>query len=207
MEVVEVKREKPHLVRAKFDNGPDLLIDLDLANDISLKVGKILTVEETEELKEQSDYIRAKSRALWYLDRADRTEKGLYDKLVTAKFNKNSCAKVIARLKDLGLLDDVRYANRLCEKLSQGGTSKREIYAKLIAKGIKRDLAKETVGRLEGDEIGQIKHLIDKKYAGKMTDKEGIAKVYAALVRKGFSYGDVSRALKQYSEDINEDYV
>ena len=53
--------------------------------------------------------------------------------------------------------------------------------------------------------IDAILKLIEKKYAQKLGDKENYQKVYAALVRRGFSYGDVSRALKKYLEDFSED--
>ena len=35
-----------------------------------------------------------------------------------------------------------------------------------------------------------------------LADFENARKVYAALVRKGFSYGDVRDALKQYEEEL-----
>lgn len=206
MTVTELKREKGHLVRVKFSGFEDVLIDLDVANGVPIKQGMEISPEKIAELKEISDYERAKSRALWYLDRSDRTEKGLYEKLVTAKFDKKASAKVISRLKELGLIDDNRYAKRYAERLIESGISKREIYAKLIIKGISRELAKETVNSFENDEKESIKQLIEKKYKNKMTDKNSIAKVYAALVRKGFSYGDVSDVLRQYREETGEEY-
>ncbi len=206
MTVTGLKREKGHLVRISFSEFEDVLIDLDVANGVPVKQGTDISPEKIAELKEISDYERAKSRALWYLDRSDRTEKGLYEKLVTAKFDKKASAKVISRLKELGLIDDNRYAKRYAERLIESGISKREIYAKLSAKGISRELAKETVSSFENDEKESIKQLIEKKYKNKMTDKNSIAKVYSALVRKGFSYGDVSDVLRQYRDEAGEEY-
>ena len=54
----------------------------------------------------------------------------------------------------------------------------------------------------ETDEVSKILALIEKKYSEKLKDPENFQKVYAALVRRGFSYGDVKTALKKYKEDL-----
>ncbi len=201
MIIPEINREKGHLVRVKFSEYNDVLLDLDIANEVPLKAGTHISEEKILELKDISDYERAKSRALWYLDRSSRTEKGLYDKLITAGFEPKSCARVISRLKELGLIDDEKYAGRYAERLLEQGSSKREVYAKLTLKGISRDLAKQTLDLFESDEKQNIREVINKKYINKMTDKEGVGKVYAALIRKGFSYNDVGDVLREFKEN------
>ncbi|MCQ2455088.1 MAG: recombination regulator RecX [Clostridia bacterium] len=203
MIITDKKREKGHLYRLSFDTADDCLLDLTVCDGAFLKKGSEITPERLSELAEISDYERAKSRALWYLDRGAHTEKGLYEKLIKAKFKKTSSAKVISRLKELGLLDDNRYAEIYAERLFESNISKRQIYYKLTEKGISRDLAKQTVEGLPENEEAQIKNLIEKKYKNKIGDKENIKKVYAALVRKGFSFGGVKNVLKEYEEELN----
>ncbi len=154
------------------------------------------------ELKFQSDYVRAKSRALWYLDRMDYSEKGLYDKLVLKGFDKKAVSAVLAKLVELGLIDDRRYGERLAEKLIAAGSSKRAALQKMYSKGLAYDLCKELLDDTEIDEETALLRLIESKYAVKLQQKENHPKVYAALVRRGFSYSAVSTALKKYfSED------
>ncbi len=202
MRVTELKREKGHIYRVFFDGSYEVLLDTDVVSEHSVKVNSSFSESEIEEIKQESDYVRAKSRAMFYLDRAERTEKGLYDKLVSAGFEKTACAKVLARLKELGLVDDKRFAENLRDRLLSANASKRQIYYKLTEKGINKDLANETLAYISSDEKEKIKNLIDKKYKRKLTDKNSVSKVYAALVRKGFSYGDVRDALKQYEEEL-----
>lgn len=202
MTVIETKSEKGHLVRLKFDFGDDALVDKDTVALEGIREGSVLSEERLAEISEMSDYARAKSRALWYLDRSDHTEKGLYDKLIKARFSPKSSAKVIAKLVELGLIDDNRFAKRYSERLFEANTSKRQIYHKLCEKGISRDLAKETVLLLPEDETALIKNLIEKKYKTKLKDKESVKKVYAALIRKGFSFGAVKTVLKDYEEEL-----
>ena len=205
MKIILIKREKPHLVRYFLDNGVDFAIDLDLANEICLRAEDTITEERIKELKENADDLRAKKRALWYLERSARTEKELYDKLVTAKFSKKAAAKVIARLKELGLVNDEQYAKRYTELCVDKNISKREIYSRLLKKGIKKELITFTLEETECDEVCQIKALIDKKYTRYLTDpkdRKSVQKVYAALARKGFSFGAIRDALREYTESL-----
>jgi len=53
------------------------------------------------------------------------------------------------------------------------------------------------------DECENIKLLINKKYAKRLDTEEGVKKVFAALIRKGFSFSDVRKALKEYSLELD----
>ena len=203
MEIAEIKKEKKHLCRLVFTDGKEVLIDTDVCNDYCLKAGDILSEERLSEIAETSDYNRAKSRALWYLDRSWLTEKALYDKLCRADFDKKASARVIARLKELGFLDDRKYAEYFSEKCINANISKRDAYQKMILKGVPRHIANEVLCDLEPDENAQIKELLNKKYRTKLENPENVKKVYAALIRKGFSFGAVKEALKKYSEELS----
>ena len=100
-------------------------------------------------------------------------------------------------------MDDRRYGERLAEKLTSVGNSKRASLQKMYAKGLPYDLCKELLEEAEVDEEASLLRLIENKYATKLINKENYPKVYAALVRRGFSYSAVSTALKKYcSEDF-----
>ena len=205
MQIAQIKKDKLHLMKITLSDGSDILIDKDVCCEKCLKIG--CKIEDVNALVFESDYRRAKSRAVWYLDRNDHTEKGLYDKLVRAGFQKTACAKVIARYVEVGLLDDERYARNYAERLMEANVSKREAVAKMLQKGVPYDLAKSVLEEINTDEQTQIKNLINKKYRSKLAVENGSEKVFAALVRKGFSYGAVREALKSYIEEFEEDYV
>ena len=114
MFIADKKRDKLHLTKITLSDGSEVLIDNEVVNEKCLKVGLEISAEYLEELIFESNYHRAKSRAIWYLDRADHTEKALFGKLLRGGFPKRESAKVIARLKEVGLLDDRRYADYLC---------------------------------------------------------------------------------------------
>ncbi len=202
MLITAIKKDKKHLMKICLDSGEELLLDKDVCAENRLDCDMSLCKEDIKELKAQSEYRRAKSRALWYLDRMDYTEKALFEKLLKAGFSKRASAEVLAKLTELGMVDDDRYAERLAERCAESNISKREAIHKMLLKGVPYELAKEKLDSLKTDEQAQILSLLEGKYAYKLTQDNGIEKVYAALVRKGFSYSDVRAALKKYSEEL-----
>lgn len=204
MRITEIKKDKLHLMRLFLSDGNEVLLDKDVCSQKCLNKGMELDEQALDGLIFESDYQRAKSRAVWYLDRMDHTEKALYDKLLRAGFKPKPCAKVIARLKEVSLLDDNRFAENYANRLIESNVSKREALQKLLLKGVPYDLAKSVLEETETDELSQIKNVIEKKYKNKLLSENGAQKVYAALVRKGFSYGAVKTALNEFIEESEE---
>ena len=208
MKIVEIKKDKKHTVKVSFDSGKAFNFDIDYWNSICLKENDSIDEETLNYHLKESDYIRAKSRGLWFLDRSDYSEKTLYEKIVAGGISNVAAARAVARLKELGLVDDEKFARRLAEQMSNSNVSKRESYAKLYNKGIPTTVIKQVLEDTCFDEVSQIKAVIDKKYRLKMNTKEEIQKVYAALIRKGFSYSAVSEVIRNCIKEIeyNEDY-
>ncbi len=202
MKIIEIKKDKKHTVRVSFDSGKYFNFDLGYWNTLCLHEDDEIADDDLTHHLIESDYIRAKSRGMWFLDRADYSEKTLYEKIVAGGISSAAAARAVARLKELGLIDDARLAERLAEQMSDANISKREAYAKLAAKGISKDIIKTTLEETEFDEDSQVEAVIQKKYRTKMSDKDNIQKVYAALIRKGFSYSAVRNAIKKYTQEI-----
>lgn len=202
MHIEAVLKDKKHCVRIISDNGAEQLLDRSAAEEYEICAGTELSDEMLAEIKEYSDYIRARERALWYLDRADRTERGLYKKLLEAGFSESSSAKAIARICELGLLDDRRFAENFFERLSAQNVSPREISRRLYEKGVPREIIKEVAERQPVDERAQIRALLEKKYGSDLLCEAGVKKVYSALARRGFSFGAIRDMLRIYSEEL-----
>lgn len=202
MKIVEIKKDKKHTVKVYFDNGKSFNFDTDYWSGTGLREDDVINDEDLKRHLNESDYIRAKNRGLWFLDRADYSEKTLYEKIVAGGISGTAAARAVARLKELGLLDDARFATRLAERMSESNISKREAYAKLYQKGIPTDVIKTALQETSFDELNQIEAIIDKKYKNKMSNINDVQKVYAALIRKGFSYSAVRDAIKKYTNEI-----
>ncbi|MBR6902555.1 MAG: regulatory protein RecX [Clostridia bacterium] len=202
MTVTDLISKKGHLISVEFSGGESVLIDKDVLIEECIHKDDELTPERVIELKTKSDYVRAKSRALWLLDRYQYTERRLIDKLKSAGFSEDVSQKAVERLKELGVIDDNGLALRFAEECRSRGISKRAAYLKLMQKGFDSDTIKQALENTDFDEQEQLKELIERKYASKIAEGE-TEKVYAALIRKGFSYNAVRNALKSYGEELD----
>ena len=202
MIINDILNEKKHLCRLVLSDGREILLDRDVVAFKCLHKEDNITEEALSLLIEASDYERAKQRAIWYLDRSFYTEKALYEKLVRAGFNKKAVAAVVARLCELDLLNDRRFAEIYLKRCIEANISKREAYQKMLLKGLPRELIIEFMENTEIDEAAQIREIIEKKYRLKLSNPENVQKVYAALARKGFSYSAVRQVIADYCEEI-----
>ena len=202
MKIIAIKKDKKHTVKVSLEGEKHFNFDIDYWNSTGLCENNELSQEELNFHLKESDYIRAKARGLWFLDRSDYSEKTLYEKIVAGGISGTAAARAVARIKELGLIDDNRFASRLATRLSEANVSKREAYAKLYNKGIPKDVIKSALDDTRFDEMAQINAVIEKKYRAKMNTKENIQKVYAALIRKGFSYSAVSEAIRKYTKEL-----
>lgn len=144
-----------------------------------------------------------KERSIYILTNYSKTEKQLRDKLKqSGKYSLEIIDKTIIFLKEHNFLNDKDFANRFIE-LHKNVYSKRAIRQKLLIKGINRELLDEVFSDNEEniDETQVIKRLLLKKCPNYYEQINNIdikekQKIYAFLMRKGFSYNMVSSVMK-----------
>ena len=209
MIITEIKSLKKHLFEIKFDNEKTILLDKDIVAEKAIKSGDEVSETELKRLVEESEYRRALSRGVWYIERGSLSRKKLNEKLLAAGISTDACHKAVLRLEELDLINDTAFAERLAEQYLKNGISQREAENKMFLKGIDRQTARSALDLFEVDATSQIKLIINKKYRTKIENSENIPKIFAALQRKGFKYSDIKKVLSEYSEQLNnseEDY-
>lgn len=202
MEITAITKRRQHLFCVELTDADSVLLDAKTVTDNGLFVGQQLSADGLSKLKRESDYARAFSRAAWYIERGDISEKALKDKLKRAGFEITAIEKAAERLTELGLIDDTALAERMAARLTESNVSVRAALIKMTAKGIDRATAKAALEGIECDAAEQIRAVIEKKYKSKLTDADSVRRVFAALQRLGFGYSDIRSVLKQYSEEL-----
>lgn len=202
--ILSVNKRKKHLSEVLFEDGTSLVLDSDYCTEAGLHPEDFMDEEQAAYHKTASDTKRAKSLAMWYLSRADHSEKGLYDKLKRAGLEEVSCAAAIKRMKELELLDDEKLARRLAKNLLDANNSPRQALNKLILKGIPRDSARQALSEQENDPKEQIKKLLEGPYRNKLSSEKDIQRTFGALVRRGFAFGDIKSVMRQLSEKLDD---
>lgn len=111
--------------------------------------------------------------------------------------------ETLRKLATSGLVDDIRYAEGRVASLRRRGGSTRSIAAKLAAKGVDGEVAREAIAAHEGDDAEAARALARRRRLGphRPRDREAYReKDIASLARAGFSLR-VARAVVDGEED------
>ena len=147
----------------------------------------------------------AKKRALRLLERRDYSRKELILKL-TEKGEPLADAEAVAdRMIELGVINDERYSRMLVRHYAGKGYGPCRIKQELYRHGIHTDLWEEAMEELPSQEEIMDK-LLRSKLRSSDPDPKEIKKATDALLRRGFSWSEVS-ACKQRVLDEYDDYI
>lgn len=164
---------------------------------LALKEGEELPAEVYEEIRSEILIKRARKRAMFLLEKMDRTESQLRDKLRQGFYAEDIIEDAISYVKGYHYIDDTRYARNYvrCQKERK---SKRQIKADLLQKGVDRDVidsAMESEYEAEAEQELILKWIEKRHYSIENSDRKEKQKMYQFLMRKGFRSEDILRVL------------
>lgn len=143
----------------------------------------------------------ARRKAMLLLEHMDRTEKGLSDRLRQAGFSAEEVEDAMNYVRSYGYLNDLRYAeNYISFRINS--KSRQKILQELAGKGIDRETALsawESAAEVETpDELAVLRSTVLKKYQEEtVLDEKAMRRLQGFLLRRGFSYGDISHVLDE----------
>ncbi len=152
---------------------------------------------------------RAYEKALTFLEKRDRTEREVADRLTRAGFSPEIIRDTTLRLIEAGYVNDADYAERYLEALTAKGRGRLRAYAEMRRKGLPEDLVRYTIedGVSAADERKRALETARNAMTGipDGADKNKVlAKINRKLVSLGYSYdiiGEVMSALRTGSID------
>ena len=141
----------------------------------------------------------ARHKALSLLEHKDRTERELRERLLRAGYGEEETEDAVAYAASYGYINDERYASNYIFG-HMHGKSRGKILTELQQKGIPREMAaaawEETVGDEDTSERQLLLETILRKCpAGSELDRKKMRSLYGYLLRRGFSYEDISSAI------------
>lgn len=199
MIITAIEPRRKSLSAIFIDGEYALKLDTETVLSQRLKAGIEIDDDRLLELIKLSDAKRAKEKALWLISYRDHSEGELRQKL-SKDYGEEAVDAAIAKLMDLGFINDENFAGRYAESLSAKHLSGRQIQQKLRLKGIDKELSSQTVENLNLDEKEEIRALISKKYIRKLSEEADLRRTVAALQRRGFSYGDIRSVIREFTE-------
>lgn len=146
---------------------------------------------------------RAKLCAMHLLEKMDRTEHQLRQKLAALFYPEQMINAALDYVKQYRYVDDVRYAVSYMEYRREN-KSVRQMEQELYQKGISRDVFQEALEQIEQpDEERQILDWLQKKhYDPRTADHKETNRVYGFLLRKGYQASAIQRMMRM--QDLYE---
>ena len=144
---------------------------------------------------------RGKERALYMLDKSYKTKRYIMDKLKAGLYQESIIDKVVVFLEEINLINDLRYAEMYID-YKRASKSKKQIVQDLYVKGVDKKLIDQAFEDSDFSDRESLNKYIEKrKNKYDLSDRKDIQKFYSYLVSKGYSYGDVKDALKDYIDE------
>ncbi len=174
--------------------------DMVLRNN-NITIGSCLTRQELNCVMKDSQNARAVDKCYTLLSYRMYGKRELYNKLLKF-YDPDTAQYAVDKMCDLGLLDDSAFAQAKAEyMLNVKKYSLATVRARLSTLGIDKEVVEGVLLNFDIDnQIDEIVSIITKKYASKLSTPE---KVVAAMLRKGFKYGEIRRALGKIDIDID----
>ncbi|XCP83573.1 regulatory protein RecX [Roseburia hominis] len=161
-----------------------------------------ITEETVRKIKEEVLLKRAKLRAMHLLNDMARTETQLFQKLKQNGYPQDIAEQAVAYVKSFGYINDEAYIRGFADSRKER-KSRREITALLGQKGLNMELVERVLSEVyeeHSDEAAIEEILRRKHWRPGETERKEEQKLYGYLVRKGFRYEDIRRAMAQYQE-------
>ncbi len=135
------------------------------------------------------------------LEYRHRSSRALYQRLLEKGAEEQDAAYAVARLQELGYLNDGEYGKLLVRDLCHRGYGPARIRRYLKEKlldGPDIDIAMEAYV----PDPDKLQAYITSKLRGETSDRKALKRVADGLFRRGFSWGDIQSALRQYTDSL-----
>lgn len=207
----------PNRVNIFINGRYTFSLDINQVIDLQVKVGRVLSEAELQELRAASEFGKLYQRALeWVLMRPrsiretrDYLKNRQLKRIQTNRKRANEELKplpeiqtttlelVLQRLVERGYVDDEKFAEFYVEnRFTKKGVSTKRLRSELSKKGISQSIIERVLNesvRTDQDELMKMLRKKRKRYDDQ--------KLIAYLVRQGFNYADAIEAVENYNDN------
>lgn len=202
---LNLKAGKGNKIHIHVDGEYKMTVDSDFVSSSGLYENMQLNESELAELEEAVNSRRAFNKAVDLLSRRDHSSGELLQKL-RQKGYADGAQEALEKLAEYGYIDNRRFAfNYASELVRLKGFGKRRVSQELFKKGVERQIIDEVLEEVEF-ESDTLLNLIERKYSKYLDSQKGVAKTINALLRMGYSYGEIKSALQSYETSLDDDW-
>lgn len=180
---------------ATLEDGTRLGLYRQTVEDFGLYPGMELSEQEHKKLLSAAGQMSAKMRAVRIVSATDISQQELEQRLVRKGENPEQAKAAVEWMGSLGLVDDRAVARNLVRSAAAKGYGLARAKQTLYEKRIPRELWQEALEDYP-DQQERIRAFLESRLDADSGEKE-IKRAVDALIRRGHSYGDIKKALKE----------
>lgn len=193
---LEPQKKRKNRLNLYIDGEFKVGIDAGTAASLGLFVDKEIDESALNEIGDEESYQLCLDKAFLLLSIRMQTEHELWEKLGKKSLRKD-IGRTIARLKELGYVDDAKFAKLWVESRSNSRGSQ-VLRTELIKRGIKREVIDEALSTLDPDkQLEAARDIVRSKDKPEFSKDERFKKLGGLLARRGFSYDIIKKALEK----------
>ena len=172
--------------------------------DFGLRPGDEVDAPTLKRLRAASSLSDVKGRAAELIGRKAMSRRDLERKLRDKGASEAEAAAAGEWLENIGALNDAEYAGLLIRHYGRMGYGPARLREKLYEKGVPRELWEDALAQAP-ERSGQIDGFLEKKLLGRLPDEKEKKRLTDALLRRGFSWGEIREAWQRRGSETWEE--
>ena len=190
----------------KLEDGSILRLYRQTVEDFGIYTGKELDDAELSKLRTAAEEMSAKMRAVRIISAAGVSKGDLERRLIQKGESKKNAKQAVEWLSERNLLDDRATAQQVVQSCISKGYGVARAKQALYEKRIPKEYWEEALADYP-DQTDEILAFFQTKLGNNWEQKD-LKRTIDALLRRGHSYGDIRKALRMFSEnvDLEEEY-
>jgi len=199
---LRVERGRRKRVKIALDSKSAFSVEAEVAAKEGLQIGQLLSEDQIEALARSDHYHRCLNAAVHYLSYRPRSESELKERLRQRGFDDDTQEAVRTRLKELGLVDDMAFAQFWKDnRESFSPRSRRLTKLELRQKGVANDIIDQVVDAIDDDDSAYRAALSKARSLPRSDYQRFRRRLGEYLKRRGFSYGVINNTVERLWQD------
>ena len=204
IERLESSKHKRGRVLVFLEDGACLKITEQELLDFGLRAGDDLNEATLARLKEAAGVSNVKATAADLIGKRAMSRASLEKKLKEKGASEADARYAAEWLEAIGAINDADYAALLVRHCADLGYGPARVREKLYEKGVPRELWEDALDQMP-DNGEQIDRFLQSKLRGRTPDEREKKRLTDALLRRGYSWGDVKAAWNRLGSETWED--
>lgn len=186
----------------RFSNGSTMRLYRQTVEDFGLYTGLELTAQQLSDLRNAAGQMSAKMRAVRIVSASSVSKRDLQERLVRKGESEEQAREAVQWMEDLNLVNDADTAAQIVSRCAARGYGLARAKQALYEKKIPRQFWEDALA----DYPDQSEHILAFLHSrlGTGWDQRDLKRTIDALLRRGHSYPDVQRALRQLELDMED---